>query len=164
MDLIMKNLKNGLKKNCKIVLIICLLLVSFCIYKKSENITLFEKITNQYELNKIENKTDIKTFYFYKNDCNICKKYKKNINKLVKYIENNPRSTEDEKQYIKSLLSQAEKHAEAKCFSRSSKGNVVRQKWCLDQLQLIQNEIRQIFQIHLSPKVGCFRPRRTLKV
>ena len=84
MDLIMKNLKNGLKKNCKILLIICLLLVSFCIYKKSENITLFEKITNQYELNKIENKTDIKTFYFYKNDCNICKKYKKNINKLVK--------------------------------------------------------------------------------
>lgn len=59
-------------------------MVSFCIYKKSENITLFEKITNQYELNKIENKTDIKTFYFYKNDCNICKKYKKNINKLVK--------------------------------------------------------------------------------
>ena len=79
----MKNLKIGLKKYYKFILLICLIGLCICCVKSIDEVILFKKIDNQIELERIEKVQPKKRFYFYKSDCSVCKKYKKNIHKLV---------------------------------------------------------------------------------
>ena len=64
------------------------------------------------------------------------------IRQVANYVTGNTYSTEHAKSRAQSLLSQAEKHANAKCFSRHHKGDKIRQQWHLDQLYWIRDESR----------------------
>ena len=61
---------------------------------------------------------------------------------ITGYVTGNNYSTTRATLRARSLLEDAEKHANAVCFSRHHKGDKVRQQWHLDQLYWIRDESR----------------------
>ena len=76
-DLTMKNLKIGLKKYYKFILLICLIGLCICCVKSIDEVILFKKIDNQIELERIEKVQTKKYFIFIK----VILVYAKNIKK-----------------------------------------------------------------------------------
>lgn len=73
----MKNLKIGLKKYYKFILLICLIGLCICCVKSIDEVILFKKIDNQIELERIEKVQTKKYFIFIK----VIVVYAKNIKK-----------------------------------------------------------------------------------